>query len=114
MQHDMKLLEQPFKRISAGIKTLELRLYDEKRKALKLGDTIRFSKLPDFTETVTVKITGLLLYRTFAELIQDLPLSYLGYQESERNSIKNNIYNIYTKDEEEKYGVLGIRIKLLK
>ena len=54
MQHDMKLLEQPFKRISAGIKTLELRLYDEKRKALKLGDTIRFSKLPDFTETVTV------------------------------------------------------------
>lgn len=113
MQHDMKLLEQPFERISKGVKTLEMRLYDKKREALKLGDTIRFSKLPDINKTVTVQITGLFIYKTFAELIQDLPLSYLGYQESERNVIKNNIYNIYTKEEEKKYGVLGIRIRLL-
>jgi ASC-1-like (ASCH) protein len=61
MQHNMKLLELPFKHISKGVKTLELRLYDRKRKALKLGDTIRFSKLPNLTETVIVKITGLWL-----------------------------------------------------
>ena len=114
MQHDMKLLEQPFERISKGIKTLELRLYDKKRKALKLGDTIRFSRLPDLTKTVTVKITGLLIYHTFAELLQDLPLSYLGYQESERSSVKKRMCNIYSKEEEAKCGVLGIRIELLK
>lgn len=32
MQHKMKLLESPFNRIKNGTKTIEFRLYDDKRK----------------------------------------------------------------------------------
>ena len=40
----MKLNESPFDRIKNGTKTIEFRLYDDKRKQIKVGDKIEFSK----------------------------------------------------------------------
>ena len=50
MLHKMKLNESPFERIKNGSKTMEFRLYDEKRQKVKIGDKIEFSKLPDLQE----------------------------------------------------------------
>ena len=38
MKHEMKLALEPFVMIADGRKTIELRLYDDKRKKIKLGD----------------------------------------------------------------------------
>ena len=65
MNHVMKLKEKPFDKIKAGIKTVEIRLLDEKRKLLQINDTITFLKLPDLKEKVQVKIRGLLMFKTF-------------------------------------------------
>ncbi len=54
MQHSMKLLPAPFEKIESGQKTIEIRLFDEKRQELQIGDTIEFSKLPDLNEKLTV------------------------------------------------------------
>ena len=43
MIHHMKLHQEPFESIKKGAKTIELRLYDEKRQALKSGDLIDFT-----------------------------------------------------------------------
>ena len=40
MIHKMKLNESPFERIKNGTKTIEFRLYDDKRKKVKIGDEI--------------------------------------------------------------------------
>ena len=40
MIHRMKLNESPFERIKNGTKTIEFRLYDEKRQQIKVGDKI--------------------------------------------------------------------------
>ena len=40
MIHKMKLNESPFERIKDGTKTIEFRLYDDKRKKVKIGDEI--------------------------------------------------------------------------
>ena len=50
MIHKMKLNKNPFERIKNGTKTVEFRLYDEKRQQIKIGDKIEFSKLPDLQE----------------------------------------------------------------
>lgn len=42
MIHEMKLLEDPFEQIKSGAKTVEIRLFDEKRKVLRVGDIIEF------------------------------------------------------------------------
>ena len=39
----MKLYESPFEKIKSGRKTIELRLYDEKRQKVEEGDTITFT-----------------------------------------------------------------------
>lgn len=113
MLHQMKLQSVPFEKIRSGEKTLELRLYDEKRRQVKIGDEIEFRNMEDLEKKVTVEVTGLLLYKNFSELIQDLPAAYMGYKESEKDYLKGSMYEVYTKEEEEKYGVLGIRIRLV-
>lgn len=42
MEHTMKLNPSPFSLIRDGVKTIELRLYDEKRRKIAPRDTIRF------------------------------------------------------------------------
>ena len=65
MEHKMKLYEEPFRAIESGKKTVEVRLYDQKRRKLEQGDTIEFTKLPGEDEKLTVKVTELCTYPTF-------------------------------------------------
>ena len=47
MIHEMSLNPAPFEKIKNGEKSIEIRLYDEKRRGVKIGDIIIFSKLPE-------------------------------------------------------------------
>lgn len=102
MKHSMKLLSDPFERVKNGTKTIEFRLYDEKRQKLKVGDEIEFSKLPDLNEKITVIIEELYQYSTFKELFD-----YLNIDDFQK------MYSIYTKEEEKEYGVLGIKVRVI-
>ena len=103
----MKLLESPFERIKNGTKTVEFRLYDEKRQLIKIGDKIEFSKLPELEEKIVVEVVDLYREDTFKELFEKV----LNDKEDIEKHIKT-IYTIYSVEEEKKYGVLGIKIKL--
>ena len=107
MLHKMKLNESPFERIKNGSKTMEFRLYDEKRQKVKIGDKIEFSKLPDLQEKLLVDVTGLFKENTFYELFKKL-----YNNEEEIREKTNSMYEIYSKEKEIKYGVLGIKIKI--
>ena len=45
MIHEMRLNNEPFNKIKEGTKTVELRLLDEKRKTLRVGDKIIFTNI---------------------------------------------------------------------
>lgn len=45
MQHKMRLAQIPFEAIRTGNKTIEMRLYDEKRSAINVGDEIEFENI---------------------------------------------------------------------
>ena len=70
MLHKMKLNESPFERIKNGTKTIEFRLYDEKRQQIKIGDQIEFSKLPDLQEKLLVDVIDLYKEDTFEYLFR--------------------------------------------
>ena len=114
MIYSMKLLESPYKRILSGKKIIELRLFDEKRQKLNVGDIIEFSKLPDLKDKLKVEIVALLRYKSFKDLVNDFGLKSFGYpKDYSVDKFLNEIYNIYSKEKEQQYGVLGIKIKLL-
>ena len=68
----MKLQESPFERIKSGTKTVEFRLYDEKRQQIKIGDQIEFSKLPDLQEKLLVDVMELYREDSFENLFRKL------------------------------------------
>lgn len=111
MKHQMKLNNKPFESIKNGIKTIKLRLYDEKRSLIKEDDTIEFTNR-ETNENLNVVVIKLHKYSTFDELYKHFDKEKLGYKQGEiANPSDMNKY--YSKEEQEKYGVVGIEIKKL-
>ncbi len=54
MIHNMNLRPAPFEAIASNTKKIEMRLYDEKRQTINLGDSIIF-KNQETTQTCTKK-----------------------------------------------------------
>lgn len=109
MIHKMKLNESPFERIKNGTKTIEFSLYDEKRKKIEIGDKIEFSKLPDLQEKILVDVLDIYREETFEKLFKKI---YTDEDEIERKT--KSMYQYYSKEQEKEYGVVGIKIALLK
>lgn len=114
MLHQLKLQERFFDYIENGTKRIELRLYDEKRRAINLGDEIEFLKLPDLEDKLKVKVCGLLRYSSFSDLFKDFDINILADKSMSKEELLNVLQEFYTQEEQEKYGVLGIRINPLK
>ena len=109
MIYEMKLNDEPFNSIKNGTKTIEMRLYDEKRKLLKLGDYISFTNIKT-NEVMKVEIVGLYRYESFKELYNNFSSERLGYSKGEKANFKD-MEKYYSKEEQEKYGVLAIEVK---
>lgn len=111
MIHEMKLRPEYFEYINNGTKRIELRLFDEKRESIKLGDTIKFLKEPEKTEELQVKVIGLLRYDNFKDLLNDFPIEVLADKSMSKEQLLHILQEFYTLEEQKKYGVLGIRIE---
>ena len=112
MIHKMKLRDKPFKSIKEGTKTIELRLYDEKRKLLNAGDVIEFTNI-DTKEVIKVEILQLHRFNNFDDLYKHFNKVSMGYEENEVAN-PSDMEEYYSKEEQQEYGVVGIEIKLLK
>ncbi len=109
MKHEMRLHDGPFKLIKAGTKTIEMRLYDEKRQMIEAGDTIEFISRTTGEKQLT-EVIALHIYSSFAEIYRDYDKVSLGYAKDEKAS-PNDMEKYYSKEEQEKYGVVGIEIR---
>ena len=61
-EHIMNLTPSPMQMIKDGKKTIELRLYDEKRKLISVGDTIKFINTEDSNDTLCVTVIDLFVF----------------------------------------------------
>lgn len=112
MTHNMQLQSAPFEMIKNGTKTIELRLYDEKRRKIQIGDTIVFALTSNCTETLRVKVIDLFVFDSFAELYNALPLLECGYTEDDIDTASPKDMDVYySLEEQQKYGVIGIKIR---
>lgn len=113
MEHEMKLQPEYYNFILNGTKRIEIRLFDEKRQQIKIGDIIKFSKEPDLNESFNAKVTGLLRYNSFKEMFKDFDISILSDKSMTKEELIDVLEQFYTKEKQEQYGVLGIRIELV-
>ena len=114
MEHTMRLTSEPFEKLRNGTKKIELRLYDEKRKKVKVGDVIEFINLGDSEDVLQTEVIAIYPFGSFEELYRALPLKDLGYSEDEIEAASpDDMDKFYTTEEQAECGVVGIRLKLL-
>ncbi len=108
MQHEMKLNPRPFSLIKEGRKRVELRLFDEKRRLLQVGDELLFTSPSG--ERLLTKIIALQRFADFFALYRHFDKISIGYIEDEE-ARPEDMYEYYSKEDIEKYGVLAVCIE---
>lgn len=107
----MNLQPKYFDFIKDGTKRIELRLYDEKRQSIQLGDIIEFAKSDD--EKFKAEVVGLLRYDSFADLFKDFDISILADSSMTKQELLEVLGEFYSEEKQAEFGVIGIRIKLI-
>ncbi len=110
--HHSHLHPEPFSLVSSGKKTLESRVFDEKRRTFKVGDQIIFINRANEAESVTTLVTALHKADSFRELFAD---------ESLRNKCSSNSLDVllegvgkyYSEEEQRTHGVVGIEFAII-
>ncbi len=113
MEHIMKLYESNFDELKASKKKREYRLNDEKRKQIRVGDTIRFFKLPNLDEEIVVDVKAVETFNNWYDCYEkyfeeDFKENYDSVQ-----AVVQDTYDggYYTKEESEKYGSVVFTIE---
>lgn len=110
--HQLQLTTEPFNAIVAGEKTIESRLFDDKRKSINLGDELVFTNREDTTQTISVRVIGLLNYQNFHNLISHNDPRKFGGESVEW--LENQINEFYSIDDQTQYGVVGIEFERIQ
>lgn len=108
--HEMKLQPEYFGYISSGSKRIELRLNDEKRQRIKINDQIIFLNEKTKDKLIT-HVNKIHKEKSFVELFKNFDISLLASKNKTKEELLNELSKFYTKEKQEKYGVLGIQIE---
>ncbi len=112
-EHYMNLDSEPFSLIKSGQKSIELRLFDEKRRQISAGDNIVFTNTCT-GEKLNTTVLKLHRFQNFEELYRELPLLKCGYCDENISSAgPTDMEKYYSIDEQNKFGVVGIELKLI-
>ncbi|ARF18652.1 ASCH domain-containing protein [Sporosarcina ureae] len=111
MVHQMGLYGEYFQAIREGKKTVEVRLNDEKRRQIKVGDVIEFIQVPQQDEFLKVQVINLEIYDTFEEMYNDIPLKGFDCEGWTIKEMIDGTYEIYTPEQEKEWGTLAITME---
>jgi ASC-1-like (ASCH) protein len=100
-----------FEKIKEGTKTIEVRLNDEKRRELKVGDTITFDNRKT-NEKLDVRVKNLYVYKNFEELYKHHDKISIGYEPDDVAS-PSDMRKYYSFEDTIKYGVVAIEIEVI-
>ncbi len=108
--HFMKVQTKYYNLLKNGTKTIELRLYDEKRQQIHPGDQIEFSDLSNPNDTFKAIVKVLHRASNFQSLCQLITPPQAGFETQEE--LVSIMEQFYPKEKQQQFGVVGIEIKI--
>jgi ASC-1-like (ASCH) protein len=111
MKHFMKLKPEPFELIDKGIKIYELRLFDEKRRGIKIGDTVVFACADLPGREIRACVTDTRVYEDFFALAQCYAAEELGFGGKSAEYIAGFMTDIYGVEKLKAYKAFAIKIR---
>ena len=118
MEHQMHLYEQAFNLVYFGLKTIELRIYDDKRKQISVGDLITFINLTKPDETIVVRVISNRSFIGFHELFLWVNPTLCGWPDGISHAdAANYMVNFYKQQDKlellRKLGAVAIEFELV-
>ena len=110
-EHSMHIEKTHFDKIKSGEKNVELRLNDEKRQKICVGDCINF--YCDSGESIKTKVIDLYVSESFEKMFCDFSKILSGFEKNTPQYVSRKMQKYYSYEQRRKYGVLGIKIKLI-
>ncbi|MBR3913112.1 MAG: ASCH domain-containing protein [Alphaproteobacteria bacterium] len=107
--HKMNVKTKYYNLLKSEKKVVELRLFDEKRKQIKIGDEILFSDSSNTNDSFIARVINLHRAESFDKLCQIITPAQAGFTSKEE--LITVLEEFYTPASQQKYGVLGIEIK---
>ena len=93
-------------------KDVEIRLNDEKRRKLKIGDTLVFLKRSDDIESISVIVTNLVYFDSFIDVTNYYDMKRVYLDNTSKEDYINLMKRFYSDEEVYKYGVVAIEFTL--
>lgn len=109
----MKVKPEYFDKIKNGKKLYEIRLLDDKRKLLKVGDSVLLKKEPDMFDGIVIRITEIKHFNTFLEMAQRLSIKDIGFEGKTAAEVNDIYHQIYKVEDEVRYGVVALKFDVL-
>lgn len=106
-----RLHARPYGLIATGQKSIEARLYDEKRQQIRVGDTICFVNRADESQSLRVVVTALFREKDFYSLFKKTGVTHYGGSSVTESAEAMSTY--YRPDAVARYGVIGIAFERL-
>ena len=111
MEMIVHLDDDVFKIVKEGKKDIEVRVNDEKRRKLKVGDTLIFLKRPNEDEEIRAKVIALDYYDTFESLVCNYEMERIYKADYTKDQWLKEMDRFYTLDEQKEWGVVAITFK---
>lgn len=80
---------------------------------MNIGDVLVFYKQPLLKESFKTKIVDLLYFDSFNEAMSKLPFELIADKADNKENLLNDLNKFYSKEKQETYGVIGIKLELL-
>ncbi len=113
MEMVVHLHPEVFDIVKDGVKDVEIRVNDLKRRKLNVGDTLIFLKRPDEVEQIKGVVKKLTYFSNFNEVVDYYEMKRIYLNETTKEEYLKLMSNFYSDDEVNKYGVVGIEFMLL-
>jgi len=111
-QFSMSVRNKYFEMIKSGIKDIELRAYDEKRKKMKIGDKFLLYDAENSDNYIICKILNMHIAPNFETLFNKIDIKRSGFNNIAQ--LKETVFKFITESEFAKHAVVGIEIERVK
>ncbi|MBP5404615.1 MAG: ASCH domain-containing protein [Clostridia bacterium] len=108
----MHLDPRQFDLLKCGIKTVEVRLLDEKRKKIRVGDSIYFVRNSQRLQVLKTEVISIHTYASFDEVYSAFDATALGFRGATMMEYLETLYSIYSDEEEYECGVVAFQVKV--
>ena len=112
--YPMQLKREHFESVANGSKIIEMRLYDEKRRKIRVGDFIEFTCADAEEKKILTQVRGIHTYPGFDELVEEFRPVELGFDKTDPGKISEYMLRLYGVEETFKNKVVALRVSVIQ